>query len=114
MKPLKPILISQRGENMSRPKTFFSTSELAEILQVDPSTIKRWAETGKLRCFKTPGGHRRFSTSGIREFIAEYHFEVIDPRPTIVTDRDLSAFASEYRMAQQVFTLQTLQSEGSL
>ena len=32
-----------------------------EILGVNESTVRRWADSGELRCFRTPGGHRRFS-----------------------------------------------------
>jgi excisionase family DNA binding protein len=32
-----------------------------EILGVDESTLRRWADTGRLRSYRTPGGHRRFS-----------------------------------------------------
>jgi excisionase family DNA binding protein len=32
-----------------------------EILGVNESTVRRWADSGELRCFRTPGGHRRFA-----------------------------------------------------
>ncbi len=32
-----------------------------EILGVNESTVRRWADTGEIRCFRTPGGHRRFA-----------------------------------------------------
>lgn len=36
-------------------------SRACEILGVNESTVRRWADSGELRCFRTPGGHRRFS-----------------------------------------------------
>lgn len=32
-----------------------------EILGVNQSTVRRWADAGQIRCFRTPGGHRRFA-----------------------------------------------------
>lgn len=32
-----------------------------EILGVNESTARRWADAGRIRCFRTPGGHRRFA-----------------------------------------------------
>lgn len=31
------------------------------ILGVNESTVRRWADAGDIRCFRTPGGHRRFA-----------------------------------------------------
>lgn len=36
-----------------------STQEAAKVLDVHPSTIKRWCDGGSLACGKTQGGHRR-------------------------------------------------------
>jgi excisionase family DNA binding protein len=38
-------------------------AEVAEIFQVAPSTITRWAEAGKLPSVKTLGGHRRYQAT---------------------------------------------------
>jgi excisionase family DNA binding protein len=36
-----------------------------EILGVNESTVRRWADAGQIRCFRTPGGHRRFAESDL-------------------------------------------------
>jgi excisionase family DNA binding protein len=41
--------------------SLLTPAEVAAILYVDPKTVTRWAKAGKLNCFRTPGGHRRFS-----------------------------------------------------
>ena len=51
-----------------------STTEVAGMLNVNESTVKRWAGSGTLRCFKTPGGHRKFTQEDVTEFIARYGF----------------------------------------
>jgi excisionase family DNA binding protein len=40
-------------------------AEVAEIFQVSPSTITRWAEAGKLPSVKTLGGHRRYEAKAV-------------------------------------------------
>ena len=36
-----------------------------EIPVVNESTVRRWADAGQIRCFRTPGGHRRFAESDL-------------------------------------------------
>lgn len=42
-----------------------STSAVAGLLRVHPSTVKRWAEEGSLNATRTVGGHRRFDLRGV-------------------------------------------------
>ena len=46
---------------------YLTRSEVAEIFQVSPSTITRWAEAGKLPSVKTLGGHRRYESRAVLE-----------------------------------------------
>jgi excisionase family DNA binding protein len=48
-----------------------STAKAARLLEVGPSTVKRWADEGVLPCVKTAGGHRRFHREAIDRFLAE-------------------------------------------
>ena len=41
-----------------------------EILGVDESTLRRWADAGRLRVYRTPGGHRRFSLGNLQELLS--------------------------------------------
>lgn len=43
--------------------------EVAVLFRVDPKTVTRWAEAGRLPCLKTPGGHRRFRESHVRALL---------------------------------------------
>jgi excisionase family DNA binding protein len=47
-----------------------SLRRACEILGVDESTLRRWADSGRLRVYRTPGGHRRFSLSNLEEMVA--------------------------------------------
>lgn len=57
-------------------EVLFTTSEVAKMLQVDKSTIKRWTEENKLKCFRTPGGHRKFRAEDLYNFMTEYNYGV--------------------------------------
>jgi excisionase family DNA binding protein len=39
---------------------WLSLGPSSRLLGVDPDTLRRWADTGRIRTFTTPGGHRRF------------------------------------------------------
>ena len=56
-------------------KRTFSTRELAQMWNVSESTIKRWADSGDLSCYRTPGGHRKFHLENISDFQQKRGFE---------------------------------------
>jgi len=56
-----------RGWDFTQPLT---PIEVATRLGVGPKTVARWAVSGKLVSFKTPGGHHRFSTEQVAAVIA--------------------------------------------
>ena len=53
-------------------KNYLNTLEVAKILNVNESTIKRWTDSGFLSCVRTPGGHRKFTVSDIQKFTEKY------------------------------------------
>ncbi len=46
-----------------------STSQAARELGVSFGTVRRWADLGYLRAYRTPGGQRRFSADQIDSFV---------------------------------------------
>jgi excisionase family DNA binding protein len=42
----------------------------AAMLGVDPDTLRRWADAGRVRSFTTPGGHRRFARPELDRVLA--------------------------------------------
>ena len=48
--------------------------EVAAIFRVDPKTVSRWGEAGKLSTVRTLGGHRRFYQSEV-ESLLDTHIE---------------------------------------
>jgi excisionase family DNA binding protein len=53
-----------------RPSSYLRVGEAAEILQVSPKTVCRWAMDGKLPFQRTLGGHRRYPEQAIRALAA--------------------------------------------
>jgi len=66
----------------------FTTIDVAHMLYVDKSTVKRWTDEGKLKCFRTPGGHRKFRAEDVYAFVTEYNYGVppVSLFPQFATD----------------------------
>jgi excisionase family DNA binding protein len=45
---------------------YLRTAQVAELLQVSPKTVSRWAQEGMLPYVRTLGGHRRYPDREIR------------------------------------------------
>ena len=49
--------------------TMLTTGEVARILGVHPSTVRRWSDLGRIRCRRSgPRGERRFRREDIAVF----------------------------------------------
>jgi excisionase family DNA binding protein len=44
--------------------------DASRLLGVDPDTLRRWADEGRVPAFTTPGGHRRFERRALERLIA--------------------------------------------
>lgn len=44
---------------------WLSIAQASELVAVDQSTLREWADSGRVRSFRTPGGHRRFFRDGL-------------------------------------------------
>lgn len=75
----KTIITQSTATGGTMLEILYSTDDLAKMFRVGKSTIKRWTDEGKLQCFKTPGGHRKFKPSNVHEFIKLYHYEIVTP-----------------------------------
>jgi excisionase family DNA binding protein len=62
--------LSSLGGPMTRrdvgTEALLTPSEVAALFHVDPKTVTRWANTGKLTSLRTLGGHRRYRESEVR------------------------------------------------
>lgn len=60
-------------------RAVLSPKELAEAIGVSESSLKRWADEGKVRVTRTAGGHRRIAFSEAIRFIRETQSPVVRP-----------------------------------
>jgi excisionase family DNA binding protein len=59
-----------------------TSSEVGHLLQVNPSSVKKWVDDGLLVAFRTPGGHRRIRATDLLEFLLRHKM----PIPTELGD----------------------------
>ena len=50
-------------------RAWLTLGEASRVLGVDPDTLRRWADNGKVEVFTTPGGHRRFPRASIERML---------------------------------------------
>ena len=70
----------------------------SRALGVDPDTLRRWADAGRVRSFATPGGHRRFATADVQH-LKEVRRSTKRPLATLgaTPERLARAYARSYR-----------------
>lgn len=53
------------------PEKIYTTYQIGKFCQVNIRTVIRWIETGKLKAYATPGGHRRVKWSDLIQFLTQ-------------------------------------------
>src|SRR5690606_29757536 len=56
----------------------YTTHDISQLLQVDPSTVSKWIDRNILIAFRTPGGHRRVRAGDLRTFLISHQMPVPD------------------------------------
>jgi excisionase family DNA binding protein len=56
-------------EDMMAEHELLTPSEVAVLFRVDPKTVTRWAQAGRISSIRTIGGHRRFRASEVQRFL---------------------------------------------
>jgi excisionase family DNA binding protein len=72
LKSFKPI-------TRKRVQRFLSSKDAAAVLGVSESSLKRWADGGKLRVTRTAGGHRRIKAPEIIRFSRANDLPIVRP-----------------------------------
>lgn len=54
----------------------YTTHDISQLLQVDPSTVSKWIDRNILVAFRTPGGHRRVRAGDLRTFLISHQMPV--------------------------------------
>jgi excisionase family DNA binding protein len=53
-------------------RSFFTTFEISEICEVNPTTVQNWVKERKLKAYTTPGGHRRIRREDLVSFMQDF------------------------------------------
>ncbi len=83
---------SDDAERGSRDDPWLALGAASRLVGVGPDTLRRWADSGKVQSYQTPGGHRRFLRSSLEAMINaprrhRYGMErLADSAGTIVAD----------------------------
>jgi excisionase family DNA binding protein len=82
---------------------WLSLGPASRVLGVDPDTLRRWADAGRVRSFATPGGHRRFSRADLRR-LQEVRRSAKRPLATLgaTPERLARAYARSYRASSAI------------
>ena len=66
--PARPM--TENEDDLRGPR-WLTLKDASRFLGVHYTTVRTWADRGELRVFRTPGGHRRFSVTDLRQFLEE-------------------------------------------
>jgi CheY-like chemotaxis protein len=74
-------------------KKTYSTLEIGRMCHVDPVTIARWCDSGEIKCFRTPGGHRRIMHEDLLQFMRRQKIPLppdvaVGPARLLIVDDD--------------------------
>ncbi|HEX6128807.1 MAG TPA: helix-turn-helix domain-containing protein [Candidatus Limnocylindria bacterium] len=59
----------RRRERRGPDDPWLALGAAARLVGVGPDTLRRWADSGKVESFTTPGGHRRFLRSSLEAMV---------------------------------------------
>lgn len=82
---------------MSNDDKLLTSHQAANLVQVDPSSVVKWINDGKLSAFKTPGGHRRIRQRDLVNFLIAHRMfvpEALRLRRLLLIDDDESLLKS--------------------
>lgn len=54
---------------MSESQVLMTPAEVAALFRVDPKTVTRWADAGKMTAVRTLGGHRRYRRDEVQNLL---------------------------------------------
>lgn len=96
--------------------THLSTEQVARLLNVTVSTIKRWADEGIIACVKTPGGHRKFELAEVTRFAEGHGMRLSGGIPPRLSEKQLEQLqfgihAQNYYRVAELFLEEALQGD---
>jgi excisionase family DNA binding protein len=67
--------VSGKKTNADR---LLTSHEVGALLQVNPSSVKKWVNEGRIAAFRTPGGHRRIRAADLVAFLDVHKMPIPD------------------------------------
>ena len=65
-----PDAVSRRQASTRPDRDWLALGPASRLLGVDPDTLRRWADQGRVEAYLTPGGHRRFERASLERIAA--------------------------------------------
>jgi excisionase family DNA binding protein len=89
------VPVASRSHQEQRP---LSLGPASRLLGVDPDTLRRWADEGRIEVFTTAGGHRRFSCASLERILQARRHDATIRLATLgaTTDRLSRAYHRDY------------------
>jgi len=96
--------------------TYLSTQEVASLINVTETTVKRWADEGKIPCHKTLGGHRKFLMKEIVQFAEDNAYPLTGTVALPLAKREaraieLAILTQDYTRLADFFYIEAVQAE---
>ena len=83
-------------------RAWLSLGPASALLGVDPGTLRRWADEGRVTVYTTPGGHRRFDRRALERLATERR-PGMGRRTTRPSARPLAAIGATPERLQRVY-----------
>lgn len=97
-------------------KTILSTQQVAALLNVTETTVKRWADEGEIVCSKTLGGHRKFLMNDVIRFAEENGIVMSGTMKPPMNARQIeqlefAVYMKHYNKISEIFLEEALQAD---
>jgi len=84
-------------------RSFYTTFEISQICEVNPTTVQNWIKEKKLKAYVTPGGHRRVRKEDLEAFMREFGMpippDIAGTRPLVLIVDDEPEVLDMLKMA---------------
>ena len=91
-------------------KKYLNTKQVGSLFDVNESTVRRWASSGKIECISSAGGHRKFSYQNVMSFANDQGLKINSGeipyninRKTIIDDSVKHVFNNDAKSLEMIF-----------
>ena len=91
-------------------RKYLNTKQVGNLFDVNESTVRRWASSGKIECISSAGGHRKFSYQNVMSFANDQGLKINSGeipyninRKTIIDDSVKHVFNNDAKSLEMIF-----------